>query len=97
MKNDKVYKKLEKNWKSLNESVKDEYGSLLKKAYSSQGTTWHNDVDPYNGRGEVPGLEGPFKSRTGFVYYYDPKEGKYYDPARDMYIDYEDHATYGIN
>ena len=36
------------------------------------------------------GLEGPFTTLSGKVVYYDPKEGKYYDPDTDMYISYED-------
>lgn len=36
------------------------------------------------------GLEGPFSTLSGKVVYYDPKEGKYYDPDTDMYISYED-------
>lgn len=31
------------------------------------------------------GLEGPFIGRSGMVYYYDSKEGKYYCPYHDMY------------
>ena len=36
------------------------------------------------------GLEGPFRNKRGMVYYYDPKEGKYYDASRDMYLDVSD-------
>ena len=36
------------------------------------------------------GLEGPIMTRSGKVVYYDPKEGKYYDPDTDMYMSYED-------
>ena len=36
---------------------------------------------------ERPGLEGPFRMKSGRVVYYDPKEGKYYDASTDMYID----------
>lgn len=36
------------------------------------------------------GLEGPFRNRRGMVYYYDPKEGQYYDASRDMYLDVDD-------
>lgn len=36
------------------------------------------------------GLEGPFRFKTGFVLYYDPKEGKYYDRGRDMYLSLEE-------
>jgi hypothetical protein len=33
------------------------------------------------------GLEGPFFYATGRVLYYDPKEGEYYDPLTDYYVD----------
>jgi len=36
------------------------------------------------------GLEGPFFYPNGTVLYYDPKEGKYYDPTTDFYVEYED-------
>jgi hypothetical protein len=36
------------------------------------------------------GLEGPFKYKTGVVLYYDPREGSYYDPSRDLYISIQD-------
>jgi hypothetical protein len=39
---------------------------------------------------ERPGLEGPFSTRSGKVVYYDPQEGKYYDPETDFYIGHED-------
>lgn len=35
------------------------------------------------------GLEGPFFYVTGDVLYYDPKEGKYWDPATDFYMSNE--------
>lgn len=35
----------------------------------------------------IKGLEGPFSYRNGMILYYDPKEGKYYDKDRDMYLD----------
>jgi hypothetical protein len=41
---------------------------------------------------ERPGLEGPFSTRSGKVVYYDPQEGKYYDPETDFYIGHEDYA-----
>lgn len=40
---------------------------------------------------EREGLEGPFRWRNGRVTYYDPKEGKYYDPDTDMYIEYDEY------
>jgi hypothetical protein len=36
------------------------------------------------------GLEGPFVMGNGRVYYYDPKEGKYWDPTTDYYVPNED-------
>ncbi len=33
------------------------------------------------------GLEGPFPYPNGRVLYYDPKEGKYWDPKTDFYLD----------
>jgi hypothetical protein len=36
------------------------------------------------------GLEGPFFYTTGRVLYYDPKEGEYYDPLTDYYVDQEE-------
>ena len=33
-----------------------------------------------------PGLEGPFSFKSGWIGYYDPKEGKYYDAGKDMYL-----------
>lgn len=39
---------------------------------------------------ERDGLEGPFMTLSGKVVYYDPREGSYYDPDTDMYMDYEE-------
>ena len=40
---------------------------------------------------EREGLEGPFRNRkSGLVYYYDKKAGKYYDPLSDMYLEVSD-------
>jgi hypothetical protein len=36
------------------------------------------------------GLEGPFHYPSGQVLYYDPKEGKYWDPRTDFYIEHDD-------
>ena len=35
------------------------------------------------------GLEGPFNF-LGRVLYYDPKEGKYWDPRTDFYVEQEE-------
>lgn len=42
------------------------------------------DTERYS---ERAGLEGPFRTKSGKVVYYDSKEGKYYDPDTDMYLD----------
>jgi len=36
--------------------------------------------------GPRPGLEGPFNF-TGRVLYYDAREGQYYDPRTDFYVE----------
>ena len=36
------------------------------------------------------GLEGPFYYPSGAVLYYDPKEGKYWDPQTDFYVSDDD-------
>ena len=43
---------------------------------------------------ERSGLEGPFTTLSGKVVYYDPKEGKYYDPDTDMYMSYDEFQNY---
>ena len=39
--------------------------------------------------GARAGLEGPFNF-SGRVLYYDPKEGKYYCPSSDFYVEQEE-------
>jgi hypothetical protein len=39
------------------------------------------------------GLEGPFQYANGRVLYYDPREGRYWDPTTDFYLDHEEMAT----
>ena len=39
------------------------------------------------------GLEGPFVMGNGRVYYYDPKEGKYWDPTTDYYVSPDEMVT----
>ena len=36
--------------------------------------------------GPRKGLEGPFNF-SGRVLYYDPREGQYYDPTTDLYVE----------
>lgn len=48
------------------------------------------DRDRFPNR-EREGLEGPFRSRkSGQIYYYDKKAGKYYDPLSDMFLSVDD-------
>ena len=40
---------------------------------------------------EKEGLEGPYRAKkSGLIFYYDKKEGKYYDPQSDMYLQVKD-------
>ena len=39
---------------------------------------------------ERDGLEGPIMTKSGKVVYYDPKEGKYYDPDTDIYLTHDE-------
>ena len=34
------------------------------------------------------GLEGPFVFAGGRILYYDPREGRYWDPRTDFYVDH---------
>lgn len=42
--------------------------------------------------GPRPGLEGPFEYPNGRVLYYDAKQGQYWDPTTDFYIDNDEVA-----
>jgi hypothetical protein len=42
--------------------------------------------------GPRKGLEGPFTFVNGRVLYYDAKEGQYYDPLTDFYVDNQEIA-----
>lgn len=44
------------------------------------------DSEEYPNR-EREGLEGPFRYKNGKIFYYDTKEGKYYDSKTDLYVD----------
>lgn len=39
------------------------------------------------GYGPRKGLEGPFVFAAGRVLYYDPREGAYWDPRTDFYVE----------
>lgn len=38
------------------------------------------------------GLEGPFQYGNGRVVYYDPREGRYWDPLTDWYLTHDEAA-----
>jgi len=59
----------------------------IAKEKTKQHTLPRIDTEKYQ---ERDGLEGPIATRSGKTVYYDPKEGKYYDPDTDMYIADED-------
>jgi hypothetical protein len=42
--------------------------------------------------GPRSGLEGPFHYPNGQVLYYDVREGQYWDPRTDFYVDHADVA-----
>jgi hypothetical protein len=44
----------------------------------------------FDGYGPIPGLEGPFQYASGRILYYDPKQGHYWDPRTDFYLDHEE-------
>lgn len=84
------------SWNKLAENiVKRE--DLIKTAAKKEKDSDYDDkgnkkiVTDSGGRefGPRKGLEGPFKATSGHkgVYYYDPKEGKYYCPYTDMYLE----------
>ena len=51
-----------------------------------------NSVDNMREKyGARKGLEGPF-NYDGHVLYYDPKEGAYYDPTTDFYVENDELA-----
>jgi hypothetical protein len=46
--------------------------------------------DVMKGHAARPGLEGPFAYPNGRVLYYDPREGQYWDPRTDFYVDHDE-------
>lgn len=43
--------------------------------------------DVLQGYGPRKGLEGPFVFGLGRILYYDPKQGQYWDPTTDFYLE----------
>jgi hypothetical protein len=55
-------------------------------AYQVLGST----KDLLQGYGPRKGLEGPFVFANGRVLYYDAREGQYYDPRTDFYVEQDE-------
>lgn len=71
--------------KMSHQSARDHWRKI-----NSKGVVTPIDRDKYPNR-EKEGLEGPYRTKkTGLTYYYDKKEGKYYNPDTDMYLDVSD-------
>ena len=52
---------------------------------------YKNSADsPLANYGPRRGLEGPWLMGSGRVLYYDPVEGRYWDPRTDFYLDHEE-------
>jgi hypothetical protein len=80
------------NWLDANESKKINKGKKQLKEFSAKAH-YKKYQDKFRMGGEdlknfspIKGMEGPFRFKSGFILYYDPKEGKYYDRRRDMYL-----------
>ena len=48
--------------------------------------------DIYCGYTPRKGLEGPFVFGNGWILYYDPRQGQYWDPRSDFYVDHDEMA-----
>jgi len=73
-------------------SAKDHFNKMVAQGKVGRGGRLVTpiDRDRFPNR-EKEGLEGPFRTKkTGLIYYYDRKAGKYYDPQSDMYLDVND-------
>ncbi len=73
-------------------SAKQHYNKMVAQGKVGRGgrVVTPIDRDRFPNR-EKEGLEGPFRSKkSGQVYYYDKKAGKYYDPLSDMFLQVKD-------
>ena len=61
---------------------------MLEAAWTKQMASWTVNIDKrWQAR---KGLEGPFHYANGRVLYYDPKQGQYWDPQTDFYVEAEE-------
>lgn len=78
---------------SLVDAIKDEdnekFTDFVDLSAVNEGWSILPDIDREKYQ-ERDGLEGPIMTKSGKVVYYDPKEGNYYDPDKDMYITYDE-------
>ena len=82
-----------KTYERIEEAITQAAVSVKNGNYKSYKITEGHKVLPAIDRDrypEIPGLEGPFRTLSGAVVYYDPKEGAYYDKDRDMYLSYDE-------
>ena len=67
---------------------KDEKRALVKQAWESQGVISYPTAEPLPP--PIQGMEGPFRYRSGKVFYYDPAQGAHYDQEADLYVSAEE-------
>jgi len=73
---------------SIKQDDNDAFSQIIDLSAVSEGYKIMPPMDPKYV--ERDGLEGPFTALSGKVVYYDPKEGKYYDPDTDIYMSYDE-------
>ena len=73
---------------SIKQDDNDAFSQIIDLSSVSEGYKIMPPMDPKYV--ERDGLEGPFTALSGKVVYYDPKEGKYYDPDTDIYMSYDE-------
>ena len=89
---DRAYAHVDKEEQLDEMSAKQHYNKMVAQGKVGRGGRLVTPIDRkrFPNR-EREGLEGPFRSRkSGQVYYYDKKAGKYYDPLSDMYLQVKD-------
>jgi len=101
---EKEKERIVKGMKKSKGDFKDRYGKDAEAVMYATATKMAKEgyqiLDPIDREKYQPrdGLEGPFQTVVGKVVYYDPKEGKYYDPDTDMYLSYDEwKALDGLN
>jgi hypothetical protein len=80
-------KKAHASHDSLKKLVKEEIDAVLNGEDLEEG--WKIIHPAENKPQKRKGLEGPFLSNDRHYYFYDPKEGKYYNPRSDIFLDHK--------